>query len=1228
MTQKSVNSPRNWTVRQKAGIETVGHSLLVSAAAGSGKTAVLAERCAHLVCNAADPCGVDQLLVVTFTESAAAEMKTRIQEALRRRLVEQPSDRLKRQVALAEHAQVSTVHGFCARLLRQNFNLAGIDPEFRILDGDEAALLRREIARDLFHTRYETDSEGDFHRLIDAYGDGDDEKLIGEVVDTYGLLQSLIDPREWIAGNQALWEDAAAKPLEESTLGKMLIGQVAEAVAALGRRCDDAKRAVAALGPGLTPYVEHLKELSGYFAHWRQVLESDGLDMLLAEMHAFAEVKPRLPIVRGAVAGKELGKTLIDGVKEALDKDPLKDLLSCTSGQWQEGMSRTLPHARTFLSLVGDFEKEYLAARESQRALDFADLERKALNILRDGEGDSPGPSALARSLHEQYRHVLVDEYQDINPIQNAILSLVSRECVSAQNANLFCVGDVKQSIFRFRLAEPALFLDRHKKFSSSRDKRLGEVIDLRENFRGRAPLLQAINGIFERLMTRSAVEIEYDQSHRLEPGLKFAAAGKARAFAGAPIEFHHLPANPTASSDDDEEDGPADLDRTDYEAILLARRILEMTGRDGSEPMHVCTPDARRIEFGDIVILLRAMQHKADRFADVLRAHDIPVHSEGGSGFFEAAEVRDMVCLLQILDNQRQDIPLAVFLRSPLSGLPNADDAMARIRLAFGAEEEPIPFHEAVRLYAERKDDELAAHLKDVLARLGEWRDQANKRPVAELLWHLFEETGYLAFCGGLEDGQQRVANLLDLHRRAGQFGTFLRQGLYRFLRFLENLREQMDVSRPSPAGHADGVVRIMSIHRSKGLEFPVVCLPDLGKAFNLSDTNGSILVDRSAGLGMEVVEEERLIRYPSLAWTIVRQSLLRQTLAEELRLMYVAMTRAREHLILVGTCKPEKQQSWASQWSRFEGTMPADAVLGARCPLDWLGPVSAMGARTPIFAVQAHDGDELRTWKNPRHERPGFSEEQWKLARLEELPDAPPPDDVARGLIERFETPYCGEAFCAQPAAASVTAIAKGDAEDSAAVSAAPLGRKLDLPRFFLEESTPKATDIGNAMHTVLQNFDFSTAGDAKDIERQIQAMVAGKFLSAKDARLVDPAGIAWFLRSEVGSMLRREHGKLMREVPFALIQPGDFPSGDVLDQIMVRGRIDLLVPTDAGAVIVDYKTDNVSGEALEQRAAAYSRQTRLYARAIRTVAGGRIAGIFLVFLTPRRVVRVEAL
>ena len=359
--------------------------------------------------------------------------------------------------------------------------------------------------------------------------------------------------------------------------------------------------------------------------------------------------------------------------------------------------------------------------------------------------------------------------------------------------------------------------------------------------------------------------------------------------------------------------------------------------GFDGCSPMSVVgrTSDGilepRPIRYSDIVILLRcSMRIKGDEYADVIRAHGIPVHSESGTGYFESTEVRDMLALLSLLDNQQQDIPMAAVLRSPLAGLPEPEDCLARIAVIGGKFQPRLPFHQAVIRYAESASDDLAANLKAFFGMLVDWRDRARRRPLAELIWTIYHETGYLAFVEGLPNGEQRVANLIDLHERARQFGGFHRQGLKRFLDFLEQLRDRSDLGQPSIASEADDVVRIMTVHGSKGLEFPVVIIPDLGKRINLGDCSGNILLDRDAGLAMAVVDEARQIRYPSLATVVVQDQLLRQSLAEEMRVLYVAMTRAREHLILIGSCGESTTDSWRSRWGSHQGAFPCDEIIG----------------------------------------------------------------------------------------------------------------------------------------------------------------------------------------------------------------------------------------------------------------------------------------------------------
>ncbi len=504
---------------------------------------MLAERCASLICDAPEPfrCDVDEMLVVTFTEAAAAEMKGRITAALRRRKTGDASGRLDRQVELIDQAQVSTLHSFCARLLRQHFQLVGLDPAFSVMDENDAKLLRHETARDLLESRYDADESGDFQRFVDAYAEGQDDRVALEVIAAFQMISSLVDPQAWVNQARERLEEAAAKPLRESVLGNDWIDSISERLSDLRRQCDASLELVRTFG-GFGAYDTEICNMARVAEHWLEVLQTEGIDVLASEFLGME--LPKLKAISSSFPNKEVAKGAIDAPREAIKRGALRDVLRFTSDELREGVRRLLPHAKVLLSLIEAFGAKYAAEKSERRALDFSDLERFALRVLRDpvnpGAADAPRPSATARAYHRQFKHVLVDEYQDINEIQDAILSLVSHECLyrwadgaapgsrpavgAAFPPNLFCVGDVKQSIYRFRLAEPDRFLDREQRFRAAGPGGYGQVIDLQSNFRSRAPLLDAINGVFHALMTRQAAEIDYDQTHALKPGAKFAS--------------------------------------------------------------------------------------------------------------------------------------------------------------------------------------------------------------------------------------------------------------------------------------------------------------------------------------------------------------------------------------------------------------------------------------------------------------------------------------------------------------------------------------------------------------------------------------------------------------------------------------------------------------------------------------------------------------------------------
>jgi ATP-dependent helicase/nuclease subunit A len=530
---------------------------------------------------------------------------------------------------------------------------------------------------------------------------------------------------------------------------------------------------------------------------------------------------------------------------------------------------------------------------------------------------------------------------------------------------------------------------------------------------------------------------------------------------------------------------------------------------------------------------------------------------------------------------------------------------------------------------YARDHDDELAAHLMDLLAQLDQWRTLAGQRPIADVLWMIYDTTGYLAFCAGLDDGEQRVANLTRLHERARQFGAFQRQGLRRFIQFLRSLQDdEQDLRQPSVASEADDVVRVMSIHASKGLEFPVVIVPDLGKKHNLQDTAGPILFDRDAGLGLLCADETRRIRYPSMASVLVGEQIRRQTLAEELRVLYVAMTRAREHLILVGTCAPKMPEKWAQRWTGHRGPLPADEVLRGGCALDWLGPVAAATAHmvSEPIEVRTHGDEEMRALESPALHRPKRSERQQRLARLEPQATTPPPNADAERIRRRLTDAYPHRTFTRLAASQTVGSLTKSGRSTFAGEHASrePIvrfGQELPAPRCVLESLSASPMEVGAVTHLVLQHLDFARPCTRDDVKQQIAQMVARRHVAPGEADVVDVDAIVWFAATDLGKLLHFKSAELMRELPVFFPMQVE-PSQDPLDRVMVRGRLDVIVPTDEGLLLVDYKTDRVTAQTIDARAEFYRSQVSSYARAVEGITGARVKAGHLVFLAAREI------
>ncbi|MHB9058198.1 MAG: helicase-exonuclease AddAB subunit AddA [Bacillota bacterium] len=1310
-------SPR-WTDEQRQAIEHRGTNLLLSAAAGAGKTAVLVERVVRLVTDPARPVSLERLLVVTFTEAAAAEMKDRIRAALAERLVADPGDSwLRRQVALINRAPISTMHAFCLRLLRANFHRLGLDPAFRVLDEQEGELLRREVLDGLFEREYEAGGE-DFTGLVDRYGGGrGDEGLRELVLRAYDFSRAVPMPESWLAQVAE-----AADPAPGVRLGELSWGRAAlnEAALALDQAAGQlrAAGAVAAKRDGPAAYGEQLSRELAAVLDLARVVKSGDWNRASTAFGAFPgfESLPRTKAQGSAAV------TLRDQAKEA--RDAAKDILAKlgiayfgrTEDELLAGVRAVAPWVRALVCIVNAFAESYRLAKSGRAQLDFSDLEHLALGLL---SGDGGGPSDLARELQARYDEVLVDEYQDINGVQRDLLGLVSRQW-GAGSPNLFMVGDVKQSIYGFRLADPRIFQDTKERYERDPEGALpgaGQVINLLANFRSADPVIDGVNAVFHRIMTVRVGGLAYGKKDRLEGRADFANHPTPP----AAVEVHLIERNgpdggedesaregragsggPQAAEDEDGsgDDEVAELEALEKEAIVVAERIRAMVGGRDDSGAEFSVRDRgpgnyRPVRFRDIVIILRATRDRANKLVEVLARYDIPAYAQLGTGYFEATEVETMLALLRVIDNPRQDIPLFAVLRSPIGGF--SEDDLARVRLldrrgeyldaltraasaASAAVSGPAAANPSPAVAT--VSDDLRQRCAEFLARLEEWRSWARRGGLADLVWRLYRETGYLDFVGGLPGGPQRRANLLALHGRAGQFDRFAVHGLSRFLRFADRLREtEGDLGPARAVGEDEDVVRIISAHGSKGLEFPVVFLADLGHRFNLKDLTADWLFHRELGLAPYFVDPEARLAYPTLAWRAVKGRRRLETLAEEMRLLYVAMTRARERLILVGSAKelPEACEAWAAGAEAGgvgHGGPLADHVLaGARCWLDWLGPAIISHPDSHELAALGSDGGGARevAAAGTVAAAPSSSPTEWEptegsnchwdvrlyglagarevaattptargglpwadLAALSPLPPELDPAGDDAEIIRRLDWSYpdpsssklaakvsASEARLSGPGrpAAGLDETALADEEEAAEIGSS-FGRPGKLwrrPAFAAErDGGLTGAERGSAIHLVMQHLDLSAELDEEDLRRQLDGMIGALLLTEREAAGADLPALARFWRSELGLRLRAERERVRREVAFTLALPAREVTGaPVDDRVIIQGIIDCLLEEDDGDVVIDFKTDRVDAAEVAGMAEGYRAQVTLYRRAVEAIRGRPVRRTLLVFL-----------
>ena len=1270
-----------FTSEQRQAIETIDRSVLVSAAAGSGKTAVLAERCAYLVCEAppADRCDIDQLVVVTFTENAAAEMKARIRAAVRARLRRHPHDRrLRDQLTLIDNARISTLHAFGLWVLRRWFNHAGIDPAAPVLDAHEAALLKSETLDRLLEQLYREDTElgAGFCKLVDDYGLGNDPAIRRFVLQLTGFLESLPDPQRWLTRCLDL------VGADRHELLRHLANDMAEELEGQADYCRRAARHIERHLHEFVFYGRLLDEAAGLLDGWRAGLHDKG------EAGDVIESLTRLPTAIGehkfsAKGAPQVARDASDDCRDRRDRarqlythfnDQLfKRRLQRVFGrftpeEWFAGLGHIAPYVRTVTQLVERFAGDYAEAKSDAGVLDFGDLERKTHDLL-------VGHADIAAALRQRFRHVLVDEFQDINPLQEAIIRLVSREPDDRSPDNLFVVGDVKQSIYRFRLAEPGIFLRRQSNLHNKESA--GACIPLQDNFRSGPHIIDAVNHLFRRLLTRHVGGIEYDASAELRPGHTADAANSREA---PSVELHLLERRLTVDGDVDtgfvDLHDPAEWSVIEREAYVIAGRIRRMIDEGAAKP------DGTPLGYGDVAVLLRAAAHTAAPLAQMLGALGVPACADVGGEFFGAMEVRDILSLLSVLDNMRQDIPLAAVLRSPVLGNALNEDELLKLRLI----DRDVPFHETVPAYAASgPDTQLRERVARILGRIDRHRNDARQRPLSEALWRIYHEHGYLAHVGGLPNGVGRRANLLKLHEYARRFGTFHKQGLHRFLRFVESLEEQGQDLNTSPSPTAsEAVVRVMSIHRSKGLQFPVVILADLGRRFNLTDAAGRLIFDRQLGLGLRVVDRDRMIEYPSLAHHLVAGCVNRQTRAEELRILYVALTRAMQRLILVGSAGLDGLHRDYALHKGPDGSLSRLTIGMAARPLDWIVPALATlprgtvrwhtvtdrdpyaggsgseqaggaGADAPVFDVHTYEEDEMTGWALEVSAPDSENSARRAAADLKALPPDEPtdaPDSEVDPILDRLTYVYPHLAAASVPAVIAATEMRKRydwlhyPDERPTPVhfdrpADPPAQGRNEYPGPVPSQGLAPAAEVGLITHRFLQHLDLKVDPVPDALQRELKRLIATGILAPREDEAVNVEAVAWFLGTKLGSRIRGSEANYRREVMFAHRQPASAidplvvgpapPPGrcepgsadEPGDTVLVRGVIDGILAGEARVEIVDYKTDRIAPDEVGERARTYAPQMSAYAAAAEVLFGRPVEHWWLVFLEARTIV-----
>jgi len=1236
-----------WSEAQQAVIDSRGCDLLVSAAAGSGKTAVLTERIVRALSDREHPADPEKMLVVTFTNAAAAQMRERIGARLDELIKDDPdSSLLRHQKLMLGAARISTIHSLCSELIQNNFAAVDIDPSYRMGDENELKILMADTVSDVLEVYYSSGNSA-FRDFVSAYSSGrNDSRIAGWILKCYEMSRSCPSPEYWL-DSCSRWYRCPEGGMQEHVITKYALAGAA-GIFEKDKKLLKAASGICGRSGGPEAYLSQIEDAAGLIDDLAGKEDFDGIRESLDSV-SFKALSRK--------SQKDVPEDLKDRVK-SIYKQVRDDIAGLKKGLFSESLESMrgeleyiAPSVSMLTELVKAFSVKYQEEKQERNMLDFSDLEHYALKLLVEFYEDDEGelcwkPTLIADELSSYYQEVVCDEYQDSNRVQEMILAALSGS--RAGRFNRLMVGDVKQSIYGFRQADAGIFLEKYKSYPGREHSRR---IDLGQNFRSREYILEAVNSVFRRLMRSEVGGIEYDDDASLKPGTVFPDQGER-----IPSSVDVMLADSSAGEETDGE-AAADAEETpaamELEAAAVAQEIMRITDPAGG--LDICAADGkscRKAVYSDIAILLRSAKGNADIFANVLTARGIPAAAELSVGFFAAPEIMTMTALLNIVDNPRQDIPLAAVLRSPIVSMSSEEIAMVRASVPEGDLYTALcgcapecPGYERAQTF---------------LGMLGRLRRASDYMQIDELISYAFTLTGYYDIASAMPAGTRRKANLDMLAQKAAAFMAAGMSGLFNFMRYLEQMKvNQIDFGEARISEESGGHVSIVSIHKSKGLEYPVVILAGLARKMNRIDIYSSLAVHPKFGIGLDAANLHSRHRMKSRFRNFISGQLESEMMAEELRVLYVAMTRAKEKLILTGTVKDAAES--LSRWQQTEmddtGRMMPHNIVSAGSFLDLIMPclfdagalkdieelyhLPKTGRRTgpeaglfnvrTVSAQSILENDIVRTVKVKQDIRSFISDAK----------DTACGDGTGAQLDKDEAWEYKWEDDLHLKGKYSVSELKHQEAADqeSEPVFPAAADEPEKVPLFMLGEAAGTAEKIsgaarGTAFHRAMELIDIGNAPDTGKnewVSEQLELMVSSGRLERFQADVVQPGRIAEFIGSELGQRMKAAagYGKLRRESQFVMGVPAEMidPGMKSDELILVQGVIDAWFEEDGKIILIDYKTDRVprsgGGQILVSR---YGRQLDYYSYALGRSTGRTVSEKDIYSVHLGEVIRLE--